>query len=451
MTIQKQEVDDLNAVVKVLITEEDYNENVEKALKDASKKANIKGFRQGKVPKNVVQKLFGKSIMVDEVNKVLSSTLQEFLKEETRNIIGEPLSNIEQKPIDFETQTEFEFIFDIAYSSDFSVDFNDQIVIKAYNILVEDKMLDDYIGDIRRRYSKSVPAEIIEKGDLVRGNFQQLDAEGNNLEGGIVTEAALLAFEFIKDENIKEQFIGKKAGNYVVFNPVAAFENKVEIGNLLKIDKEEVEKANSDFRFEITENTRMELPELNQEFFDLAFGPEKVKNEEEFRAEAKSIIQKEFEKSTQYKMSADIKKYLNSNIEVLLPEEFMKRLAKINNPEISDEVIEKEFPALMQETKWSLIKNKIAKQYEIEITEELVHEVAAKEIDLYYSAYGRVIPPEYINELAKNALKDESKRKVFVERAFEDLVIDTVKLHISFDYKEVSVDEFNALSKENNN
>ena len=291
MNITKTNIDDLNAVIKLQIVQEDYETRVNTVLQDYRKKANINGFRAGKVPMGVIKKMYGTPVLADEINKILSEELMKYIRENDLNIMGEPLPNeTEQKEINWEKDTEFEFSFDIALTPEYTLNLSKKDKIDFFKIIVDEKMIQSGVDMHSRRFGSNNAAEVVEEKELLKGNYAQVDADGKLIEEGIVSENVAMSLEYMKDEDAKKQFIGAKKDDVVVFNPAKAFENKSDIASMLNISKEEAETLDSDFQFTITEITKFVNAELNQELFDKVFGEGTVSSEEEFKNKIKEDI-----------------------------------------------------------------------------------------------------------------------------------------------------------------
>ncbi|WP_372933806.1 trigger factor, partial [Mariniphaga sediminis] len=250
MNITRENIDSVNAVVKVLIEKTDYEKTVEETLKEYRQKSSIPGFRPGKAPIGLIKKRFGTSVMVEEINKMLSQNLTRYLVDEKLRILGEPLSSTEQqKPIDWDNDENFEFAFDVALAPEIEVPLDEKDKLDYFTIKVADDMIDQQIEMIQSQMGQNVDSEAVKEKDLSRGDFVELDAEGNEKEEGVRAEGVLLSVDLIKDEEIKKQFLGKQKGEVLVFDPVKAYQDRHEVGHLLKISHEQADELNSEFKF----------------------------------------------------------------------------------------------------------------------------------------------------------------------------------------------------------
>jgi trigger factor len=292
MNISFENVSEVQGLLTIQLEKADYSENVEKALKNYSKKANMPGFRPGMVPMNLIRKMYGKSVKAEEVNKLLQEKLFGYIKENKIDMLGEPLTNEEKGGslnIDDDNLT---FYFDIALSPKFEVAVSKDDTIPYYDIKITDEMVDKQVKAYAQQVGKYEQFDEYQDNDLLKGQLQELDAEGNVKEGGIVVEDATLMPLYLKNEDQKALFNGAKKGDAVVFNPKKAHnDNAVEVAALLKMNKEDVENLDSDFSYTIQEITRFVEGELTQEVFDQVFGKDTVKNLDEFRSKVAESLE----------------------------------------------------------------------------------------------------------------------------------------------------------------
>lgn len=450
MNINKENIDNVNVVIKLTIDKTDYEKQVADVLKDYRQKATIPGFRPGKVPAGLIKKKFGTAVLVEEVNKLISKNLSKFMIDEKLPILGEPLPNEEkQKAIDWEKDETFEFVFDIAVAPEVNVSLDKRKKYKYYKIAVSDEMISQQEEMAASQLGQNVPVELATDSSSVRGNFVQLDEEGKELEGGIAPDNVLLAVDMIKDEEIKNSFIGCKKDDIVIFNPVKAFENKAEVGHMLNIKPEEVETLESEFRYTVTEILQFEKAELNEDLFKKLYGEEtEIKTIEDFRARIKQEIANNLVYSSDHKFTIDTRDTLVENTEMELPEAFLKRWLTAINKELTQEQIDNDFPSFILDLKWQLIKDNISKQNEIQVTPEEATEFAKKMAMAQYQQYGiHDVPEEQLESFAKMMLeKPEEKERIYKKLA-EDKVIEVVKEKVTLEEEEISQEKFNELLK----
>lgn len=307
MNVSLQNIDKVSALLTVKLEKADYQERVDKALKHLRQKAQMPGFRPGMVPMGLVKKMYGKSVLAEEVNKLLSETVYKYIQDNKVNILGEPLPNEEKQPvIDFDTMEEFEFLFDIALAPEFKVEVSKDDKVDYYDIEVTDEMVNNQVKAYTQRNGKYEQVETYAENDLLKGLLAELDEEGNTKEGGIQVEGAVMMPAYMKNDEQKAIFANAKVNDVLVFNPHTAWDgNPAELASLLKIDKEAAAEMKSNFSYQVEEITRFVEGELNQDIFDQVFGEGNVKTEEEFRAKVKEVIANQFVADSDYKFLID--------------------------------------------------------------------------------------------------------------------------------------------------
>jgi len=447
MNITRENIDDLNAVLKIQVEKADYEGNVEKVLRDYRKKANIKGFRPGMVPFGLIKKMYGKAVQIDEINKVVTENLQKYLVDEKVEILGDPLPRTDDhEKIDFDTQESFAFSFDLGLAPSFDIKLGKKNKVVYYEIEADKKMKNDYLSNYTRRYGKYEKALISEEKDLLKGKIEAINDDGNPIPDGISVDDTTLSIEIIKDKKIKKQFIGKAENDSIDFDLVKTFPNDFEIAGLLKKQKEEVAGINGSFRFTINEISRFHEAEINQELFNRIYGEGVVTSEEEFRKKTEEEIITNLKHESDYRLALDIKKTAIDKTDFNLPEEFLKRWLLKVNEKTNKEQIEKEFDSFRLDLKWQLIRNKIARMNEVKITEEELLKEAEIITRNQFRQYGLFYATdEQIENYAKETLKREEDAKRIADKILEEKVIGLMKELVKLDTKTVSIEEFNKL------
>jgi len=447
MNITRENIDDLNAVLKVKIEKADYQEKVEKVLRDYRKKANIKGFRPGMVPIDMIRKMYGFAVKVDEINKTVSESIHKFITDEKIEVLGDPLPKAdEQEKIDFEKQDEFNFSFELGLAPSVEINLGKKNTVNLYDITIDEKMKNDFVANYTRRFGEFKNEETTEDKDILKGKIEALDEDGNPKTEGIFNEKATLAVDIIKDEEIKKDFIGKKGNETVDFDIKKAFPNDTEIAGLLGRKKEEAEGVEGKFRFTISEITRFHSAEINQELFNRVYGEGVVSSEEEFMKKIEDEISSSLKRESEFKLMQDIKKLILDNTEFSLPEEFLKKwLLKVNENTTSEQV-EKEFDSFRQDLKWQLIRNKVAKDNDMKISEEELQKEAENITRYQFRQYGLFYATdEQIANYAKETLKREEDAKRIADKILEDKVLVQLKEIVKTEDKKVTAEEFNKL------
>jgi len=447
MNITRENVDDLNAVLKIQVEKADYEGNVEKVLKDYRKKANIKGFRPGMVPIGLIKKMYGRAVQIDEINKVVTNNIQKYLADEKIEILGDPLPRSDDhEKIDFDTQESFTFSFDLGLSPSIDIKLGKKNKVTFYEIEADEKMKNDYLENYTRRYGKFEKADISEEKDVLKGKIEEIDSEGNPVHEGISADDTTLSIEVIKDKKIKKLFTGRSEKDTIDFDLRKAFPNDFEIAGLLKKQKEEVTEVKGDFRFTVNEISRFRHAEINQELFDRIYGESIVASEEEFRKKLEDEIHTNLTNESNYKLAIDLKKLALEKTEFQLPEDFLKRwLVKVNE-KTTEEQVEKEFDNFRNDLKWQLIRNRIARMNEIKITEEELLKEAENITRYQFQQYGLFYADaEQVTTYAKETLKREEDAKRIADKILEEKVTGLLKEMVKLDNKSVTIEEFNKL------
>jgi trigger factor len=447
MNITRENIDDLNAILKVEIKKPDYEEKVESVLKDYRKKANIKGFRPGMVPIGLVRKMYGRAVQIDEINKVVTESIQKYIADNKLEVLGDPLPKTdEQDHIDFDTQEDFTFSFELGLSPVVDLKLSKKNKVTRYDIKIDDKMRNDYTENYTRRFGQLRNAETIEEKDIVKGRIEAVTEKGEIIPDGPSAESTSLSVDIIKDKKIKKQFIGKGLNESVDFDIKKAFPNDSEIAGLLHRKKEEVENIEGNFRFTISEISRFHPAELNQELFDRIYGEGVVSSEEEFKKKIDEEIAASLSRESDYKLMIDVKALALEKTELPLPEEFLKKWLLRVNEKTTGEQIEKEFDSFRKDLRWQLIRNRIARDNEVKITEEELLAEAANVTRYQFQQYGLFYATdEQINTYAKETLKREEDAKRIADKILEEKVIAILKDTVRIEDKSLSAEEFNKL------
>ncbi len=443
MNISRNNIDEANAVVSLKIVPGDYETKVEEVLKDYKKKVNLDGFRPGKVPFGLVRKMYRKSVLVEEVNKLISESLSKYFIEEKLRILGDPTPSEEgNDPIDWDVQTEFEFSFDIGIAPEFKVELSKSNKVPYYTIKIDKKIRTSYIEGYMRKFGSYKTAKKIEKGEeLVKGNIKELR------EGGVVAEETSFNLGVIKDEGIKKSFLGLSAGSKLNFDLKKAFPNDTELSSILKIDKEKLSELQNDFELEIKEITLFMDAELNQEFYDNAFGKDKIKTEEEFKSEINKEIRKNLEKEGDLRFSVDAKEMLVKKLKLQLPDEFLNKwLVKTNEGKFTKEEIDKDFELFRKDLEWQLIREEIVKEQDLKLSEDEILAYAKEVALMQFMQYGMAnIPDDRLEQYAKELLGREDERKKMSDKLYEDKIMNYVKTAVKVESNKISADDFNKL------
>lgn len=447
MNIVRKDIDQSNAIITLRVEKADYTEKVEKTLRDYRKKANIPGFRPGMVPVGLVKKMYGKAVLAEEINKIVSDELFKYIRENNVNMLGEPMPNeTEQKEIDFNTQEDFEFVFDLGLAPEFDVEVTGKDKVKYYNVAVSDEMIENQVKSYTARYGKYVQEETVEEKDMLKGEMLEL-ADGKVNESGIKLSDAVLTPAYIKDEATKAVFVNAKKGDVITINPAKAFDDAAEISSLLKISKDEAKNITSDFQFKIEGITRYHESAIDQDLFDKVYGEGVVTSEEEFKSKIKANIQESLQGDSDYKFGVDAREMLLAKYDNLVfPDAFLKRWVLATNENLTVETLEADYSKMIADLKWQLIKDKIAKANDTKIETADIEEYAKKITKAQFAQYGMVgMDDELVANYAKDMLKKEETLKGIIEKVAENKVFDVVKTKVKLETKEISIEDFNKM------
>jgi trigger factor len=440
--------DKINGVMTMTVEPADYQEKVEKTLKDYRKKAQVPGFRPGMVPMGMIKKQYGTAVKVDEVNRLMGEKLYEYVRENKIQMLGEPLPSDKQQPQDFEKDGDLTFVFDIAVAPEFSVALSGKDKIAYYTIAVDDKLIDQQVQMYASQGGEFVKAEVFSGNDTITGDLRQLDEKGNTLEGGITTESGMIMPAYIKEDKQKKLFDGCKPGDIITFNPKKAYpDNDAEVAALLKVKKEDIADVNSDFSFQVTEIRHFQPAEVDQKLFDRVFGEGAVKDEKAFREKIAEQLKAQFAGSSDYKFMQDVRAHLEKKVGKLeFPEALLKRVMLQNNKDKDADYVEKNFEGSIKELGWHLIKEQIVAAQEIKIEDEDVKRVAKEAVRAQFAQYGMAnVPDDVLDNYAEEQLKKRENIDNFVDRAVDLKLTEKLKTVVKLDEKTVTLDEFNKM------
>jgi trigger factor len=437
ITLDKQSAN--QASVKIKLNEADYQPQVDAKVKDYARKASIKGFRPGKAPISMVQKLYGTSVLVDEINDILTKSLNEFIKAQDFKILGDPLPLIEEaEQIDWKSQKDFEFKYKIGFVEDIKISLDKKIHATAYTVEMDDKVVQDAIENMSRQYGKMTNPEISQENDFLYGDLKAVD--------GSFEKTLSLPLSKIDSKSLGD-FIGVQKGAVIEFEPAKAI--KEELSSTLDITEEEVEQITGKFTFAVQNINRTENAELNQELFDKVFGPDVVDSETAFREKIKSVLFDNYNKETKVFNDEKIKEALVASTSVELPDTFLKEwLLKANEGKVTEEQVEEEFPIYAKQLTWSLISNQIAKDNEIKAEHEDVIEKTKEMIRQQFSASGLGAQMEDSMDMFVNNYLQGNEGQNYMQlmtSVQNDKVLDFAREKIDLTEEVVSIDKFKEL------
>ncbi|GAB3929307.1 trigger factor [Larkinella terrae] len=446
MEIALEKSTETNASLRIKLSKSDYQPEVDKKLKDYGRRASIKGFRPGKVPSSLIQKMYGKSVLVEEINELLKNTVNNYIRDNKLQVVGDPLPDREQADaIDWDSQNEFEFNYNLGLASDFEVDFDAIPAVSAYEIEAGETELNSTIDELKTRFSGQTNVDESAEGDMIYGELKQPAKE----EGGepFSTKTAFPTKQIAAEELPK--FVGLKKGDTVTFDIEQTFPDEKSRGLATGLKKEEAAELAGEFTFTVDDITRPQQAEIGQEFFDKVLGPNVVDNEEQFREKVLEVIKGNYARESDTLQRLDIEQALLDNISISLPDDFLKQwLLATNEGKVSEQEVEEQYDAFARSVKLQLIKNKIASENEINVAYEDVLNATRGMVREQFGFYGDDEQmSQTIDKIAQQYLMDdkgENYMKMY-NRMSDDKVIDVIKSKLTLTPRTVTVDEFKEL------
>lgn len=450
-----------------MLREEDYQPQVEEKVKTYRKQANLKGFRPGKVPVGLIKKMYGKNIKIEEINDLLARTLPKYIQENDLKIVGEPLPDLESvRNIDWESQSDFEFSYEVGYVDDFTYDLSEAVTVSKYVIPVTDEKIDETIEDLRKRFGKFQDVEgASERGDLLTGVISEVKSaeegaaepetqemtsenEADQSETEDLTTETTIELSSLTDEQVSA-FVDAQVGDEIFFNLREVFPEDEAVGDLLNfsLEDEEVSQIDGEFSFRVDKIGRQLPTELNQELFDQVFGKDAVKDEAEFREKVREAVQDNYQQQSEALLDRDVQNHLVKATTIEIPEEFLRKwLLDPNRNTFTEEQVNAEFGDYVKNLKWSLLSNKIAEDREVKVDHEEVRQKAKEmllaQFGMMGSGFGN---DERFQDIVDSYLQRDNAENYM--RTFEQVrsqkLIDEVKKVFTIQEKEVTLEEFN--------
>ncbi|MBQ9470555.1 MAG: trigger factor [Bacteroidales bacterium] len=447
MNIVKEDIDALNAVIRVSIEKEDYTEAVEKALKDYRKKANVHGFRPGMAPMGLIRKMYYRYVVADEVSKLSTDRLFDYIKEQGLKTLGEPIPTEEGSSINWEADERFEFSWELGLAPKIEVKLTKRDKFPMYKILIDDEVRSRYVESYTNRFGSYQPAQQADEKSLLRATLTELDAEDAPRDGGVSVDDASISVAMVADEAERQRLLGAKEGDVLLLDVQLAFPNEADRAALLHLKKEQLVEVSPRFQATITSVQAYVPAELNQELFDQAFGKDAVTSLEEFNSRIDSQIEQNFSSESDARFAVDARAKMLDKVKCELPKDFLLRwLTAANEGKFSREQLEAEYPAFEKDLKWQLISSHIADEHGIGVEKEEVEAYAKDYARAQFAAYGMgYLPEEYIDRYAADMLKKQDEVKRLYDRVRDSKVVEWIKDTAAINMKEISADEFFKL------
>jgi trigger factor len=450
MNVVREDIDALNAVLKIQVNPEDYQGKVAETLKNYRKKVNMPGFRPGNVPMGLIQKQYGSSVLAEELNRVVNDSLQKYLTENKVEILGNPIPK-EENGVDgdFKNPSEFTFSYEIGLAPTIDVNLNSKSNYDYFKVKIDDKLIDKQVEDLRRRYGKLVASDAVSEKDLVMAQFVELNEDGSIKEGGIL-HSSTVSMETVANKEVAGQLIGLKVGDKAVVNPSDVSRGGKDTAAMLGVSEAELENLSDKFQLAITEIKGMELAELNEELYTKLFGfGDAVSTEQEMRERIKIDLTGMFSNDSDRLLTQTIYTDLLDKTAVELPDSFLKRWIKLSNEkEVTLEQIEADYANYSKSLKWQLIQGTIFKANDIKLDNAEVIDYTKGILVGNYAQYGMPAPDdEELTKSAINILQNREEANRVYEMLAEQKLTNFFKQTVSLKDKEVSYDEFVALAQ----
>ncbi|RXJ52832.1 trigger factor [Gelidibacter gilvus] len=434
MNITRENIDALNAVVKVDIAKEDYSDKVEKILADYRKSANIPGFRKGHVPMTMVKKQYGKAVLVDEVNKLLQDALNKYLTEEKLDVLGNPLPKA-QDDLDWDADS-FTFEFELGLAPQFEVELKGKKPITHFNIVADDKMIDGQVEHIRKQYGKLVSQDAVTKESEVTGVFVNEEKEINN--------KATFTLDKIKSKTAEKSLIGAKVGDVVTLKTKDLFNDDHDLMSFLKVAHDDAHELDVDVTFTVEEVNIRELADLDQELFDKLFGKDVVSSVTELKTKIKEDSEKQFGQQGDQKFLNDVTEYLVENTKFDLPATFLQKWMQTagEDPLDADQAKE-EYENSEKSMRYQLIEGKLIEKYKLQVTFDDLKDFAKEMIKVQMAQFGQMDPQDKeLEDIAARILSNKDEVRRLSEQLMSQKLLELYKKEANLKVKEISYDDF---------
>lgn len=445
MNITKENIDDLNAVFKIEIKEADYAGKVSDFLKKQQKTSQMQGFRPGKVPFAMIKKMYGLNAKVEEIQKAINTKMYKFIADEKLEVLGQPLPKDSGAGIDWKTQKDFSFEYEVGLSPEFDVKFSARKKFISYDIQPDENLIDKYVEEITMRYGSVGTAEIVEEKDIIVADIVELE-NGEPREGGLV-KLGNVAFDRLND-NVKKQLLGAKIEDAIVLNIKEIYGDISEGAKLMDVEVPVLSAAGDEYSLKVVSISRMQAAEVNQELFNKVYGEGTVNSIDEFRTKLAEEAKGMLGGQGKGKLRNDIVEYLLDSIKFDLPDEFLKKFMVANSKEPTTiEAITEEYDNYRNTLRWQLIENKIIADNDIKVEQDEITEKAKEMIRANFAQFGQEVPEEDLGKYAANILEKEEERKKIYEGLYSDKILDVLESKCKIENKEVSYDEFVKISE----
>ena len=440
MKITREQREVGTSLLKVVVAEADYSEAVDKALREYKRKANIPGFRPGMVPMGVVRKMYGKGVVAEQSYKLASNSVFEYLQKEGIDYVGDVIPSEEQGDFDFENNTEHEFMFEIGEAPKVELSLSKEDKIIYNKIKIEKTMHEQYKDNYLRRFGRLVEVEAVAKDEALTVTLDNGDMRIEDAYVGLIS---------MTDEE-RKPFEGKKVGDKMDVNVNELYKSASQRASILQVKEDELEGINPNFSLEITQIRQFANPELNEEFFKMAFPDGNITSEEELDKFVDAEIEKELSREADYLFTIRVRNFLMEKAALQMPEAFLKRwLYTINEGKFTMEEIEKDFEGFIKMFTWNYLQKHFIQTYELTVSEDEVNAEAKEFAKAQFAQYGMPsAPEEMIENFSKQILSNKEQAQKIYEKLYELKVVEYVKSQIKVSNKSVSAEDFAKLAQE---
>jgi trigger factor len=449
MDVKIENIDALNAVLRVKISNEDYNGSYESSLKNYKKQVQLPGFRKGHIPTSVIKKKYGPSILAEEIDKILSQSIQKHITENEINILGNPLPKSDENlTIDWKNPGDFEFEYEIGIAPDFELKLPGRDKHTFHKVKVDDKLIDKQIEDFAKRYGKLGVVDQSTEKDMILASFKELDKDGNLVDEGF-NQSSTVSVEFVDDKKAKKKLIGLKSGDELVVDPRTISKGEADMAAMLGIDKERAALYDRNVQLTVTEVKRLSPANLDNALFDKVFGEGKVADLEAFRKRVSEDLEKMFVGDSDRIFKKHVSDTLIKKLKLNLPNEFLKKWILATNKEATKDQLEKEYDQYAKSLKWQLIENRIIKDNDIKVDSDEVVSKTKEMLASQYSQYGMMIPAEEeLTKAAQNVLSNQEESRKIFDMMYDQKVLLFLKENLKISEKQVSYDDFVKLASQ---
>lgn len=448
MQTSQEPIDALRAHVSVTLEKSDYEGRCEDSLKAHRKQAQMPGFRKGKIPMGLIRKQYGKSVLADELNKLLAEALQKHVEENKLDVLGNPIpSETLEDSGDWENPDTFTFHYEIGLAPEIKLDLK-KAKFTRNTIPVDKKAIDGRIKDMQRQHGKVNDVEVAGDKDMLLGTFVQLDEKGEILDGGIENRSSI-ALEFVEDKKTAKKLVGAKLNDVIVLDPQKVSKGHDDLGRMLGITHEQVLALKGEFKFGVEEIKSLEEHEVNQELFDKIYPKGEVKDLKAFKSKIEKDLEEYFDRDAEWVFRRRFVVDLVDHMKIELPDAFLKRWIMLTNEKpVTPEQLENEFAGYADSLRWQLVQKEVMSALDMKVTAEELEAEAFKYIGAQYAQYGMPMDEETMSNVAKSMLAKEEERRRIADVIIERKVVDHLKTLVTIKEKSISYEKFTELAAE---